>query len=574
MTPACTADGWCWENPLPQGNQLRGATTLASGDSWVVGWGGTVLHWDGSSWTGSAAITPNRLNAVWASANNDVWAVGGGGTIMHWNGTAWTSSPSTTTQELLGIWGTSPTNLWAVGRSGTVLGWNGTAWSAATVSATTDLRGVWGAAANDVWVVGDQVILHWNGTAWSATTVATDQSAVWGTSSTNVWTVGTTNGSLRRWSGAAWNASSSSVVGSAIYGTSTNDIWIVNTQLETFHFNGTAWSSSSIATGGWHIGMYGITGAANGELLAVGDDGVMYRRTGGAWHLATQGILELLPERIQFGNLAAASATDVLASGMQYSSSTMPQHGYVMKRTAGGVWEPSFNQTPPDIITSISASSPTNAWAVGSSHRILQFDGTSWAVSNSLANQTMAAVATLGNNDVWAAGGDRTHRWNGSVWSDIPNPVNVTSVTLSVLEARASNDVWAGGSNGTLLRWNGTAWSAIPSGVTAKIGCLTAPSADFALACAGGGLLRWNGSTWTSGFGPAGYTVWAAWAESATSVWAIAGKDWKAYIFRWNGTTWEEAGGGIAEDLILRDLDGAGGNLWVLGEGGRVLRHP
>jgi hypothetical protein len=47
--------------------------------------------------------------------------VGFGGTILEWNGTAWTAQNSGTTNSLTGVWGADANNVWAVGGTGTIL---------------------------------------------------------------------------------------------------------------------------------------------------------------------------------------------------------------------------------------------------------------------------------------------------------------------------------------------------------------------------------------------------------------------------------------------------------------------
>jgi hypothetical protein len=39
----CSADGWCWENPLPQGLNLEAVWGLDTNNVWAVGELGTVL---------------------------------------------------------------------------------------------------------------------------------------------------------------------------------------------------------------------------------------------------------------------------------------------------------------------------------------------------------------------------------------------------------------------------------------------------------------------------------------------------------------------------------------------------
>src|SRR5215471_8242835 len=86
----CSADNWCWRNPLPQGNSLFAVWGSEASDVWMVGEAGTILHWDGSAWTSASSGTTNILRGVWGSGESDVWAVGDLGTIVHWDGSAWT----------------------------------------------------------------------------------------------------------------------------------------------------------------------------------------------------------------------------------------------------------------------------------------------------------------------------------------------------------------------------------------------------------------------------------------------------------------------------------------------------
>src|SRR2546422_11724983 len=98
--PVCSSDGWCWSNPLPQGNHLRSAWGSASNDVWAVGDRGTILHWDGGEWSASASGTENYLYSVWGSASNDVWVVDERGTILHWDSTGWSASATETRKQL------------------------------------------------------------------------------------------------------------------------------------------------------------------------------------------------------------------------------------------------------------------------------------------------------------------------------------------------------------------------------------------------------------------------------------------------------------------------------------------
>jgi hypothetical protein len=74
--------GWCWDNPLPQGNILARIWGKDANNAWAVGYNGTILKWNGSSWSSQSSGTTQDLYGVWGSDANNVWAVGYNGTII------------------------------------------------------------------------------------------------------------------------------------------------------------------------------------------------------------------------------------------------------------------------------------------------------------------------------------------------------------------------------------------------------------------------------------------------------------------------------------------------------------
>jgi photosystem II stability/assembly factor-like uncharacterized protein len=59
--------------------------------------------------------------AIWGNSGSNVFAVGSEGTILHYDGTTWSTMTSGSTADLRGVWGSSGSDLFAVGTSGTVL---------------------------------------------------------------------------------------------------------------------------------------------------------------------------------------------------------------------------------------------------------------------------------------------------------------------------------------------------------------------------------------------------------------------------------------------------------------------
>jgi hypothetical protein len=172
-------DGVAWStNQTGATATLDGIWGSGADDIWAVGYlsqpfgdalGGIIDHWDGAAWSEMPLAAGTNVQSIWGSGPGDVWAVGARGTIVHWNGTTWTLTPSgTITDAFTGIWGSGPDDVWAVGYKGTIVHWNGLAWSIAT-HAPTSLGAVWASGAGDAWAVGTNgTILHWDGATWSA----------------------------------------------------------------------------------------------------------------------------------------------------------------------------------------------------------------------------------------------------------------------------------------------------------------------------------------------------------------------------------------------------------------------
>src|SRR6266480_5752182 len=75
---------WHWQNPLPQGNNLRGASFVDANTGTVVGENGTIVRTtdSGNSWTIQTSGTTQTLWEVSFTDANHGTAVGEGGTIV------------------------------------------------------------------------------------------------------------------------------------------------------------------------------------------------------------------------------------------------------------------------------------------------------------------------------------------------------------------------------------------------------------------------------------------------------------------------------------------------------------
>ena len=75
-------------------------------DVWVVGDGGLVLHFDGTTWT-EQSVGAGALRSVFALSTSDVWACGDNGMLLHYDGSNW-SAVASGTSRLISLPGPQP----------------------------------------------------------------------------------------------------------------------------------------------------------------------------------------------------------------------------------------------------------------------------------------------------------------------------------------------------------------------------------------------------------------------------------------------------------------------------------
>ncbi len=98
-----------------------------SGEIFMVGRPGFILHFDGMTWT-RTDVGASTLTAVWGTGPNDVYACGHGGTIYHYNGTSWSRMTSGTDQHLYDIGEGPYGDIYTVGYDGVLKRPSGGSW--------------------------------------------------------------------------------------------------------------------------------------------------------------------------------------------------------------------------------------------------------------------------------------------------------------------------------------------------------------------------------------------------------------------------------------------------------------
>jgi len=343
-----------------------------------------------------------QFNGVTATSASNAWAVGytnGENLIQRWNGTAWkwvsTLKMGPPNSDFYSVAATSASNAWAVGfqpgntGSGTktlIAHWNGTAWKLVPSpnSGYSVLLGVAAISASNAWAVGNgyghtgetTMILHWNGTSWTQVP-----------------------------------SPSPGPQGSILYSvsaTSATDVWAVGTadNQGTFttlilHWNGATWTRVPSPSPTVSPELYGVTATLATDAWAVG------------WSAVS--------------NVSGSKTLLLHWDGKTWTQVPSPNPG----GSGGG---------HSNILQSVTATSASNAWAVG------------WSQDPLKGSKNMIL------------------HWDGKTWTQVPspNPFCATCDSLYGVTATSASSAWAvgtlnGGAEVVILRWNGTTWKNSPS---------------------------------------------------------------------------------------------------------------
>jgi hypothetical protein len=469
-------DGTAWTQfsvPVPgngAASALNSVAAVAPNDVWAVGTyqqypgsGAFMEHWDGTSWSlVSSASYPgvsSQLSGVSARSASDIWAVGsylpqGQGAYartlaMHWNGSAWSVVPGANAEQeafdnrLYAIDARQSADIWAVGSTGTIQTlaekWSGSEWvvahSASPGLASNILYGIAALSSNDIWAVGSRdmgtsygggvlmsLIEHWNGAQWSIVPIA------------NPYPGGGTSTALRGVAAVAPD----DVWAAGVYGPGPDyGVYVV-------HWDGTRWSQVTVPNPNpdYYNNVYDITAISANDVYLVGFYGfdphpLIMHYDGSSW-------------------------TVVQNTGVEGLG----------------------------VLNSIRGTGPNDVWAVGSagyspepaSPLVLHFDGSTWTrVPVPALVGYLASVTAISPTDAWAVGSyytasptkTLTLHWDGAAWTqvDSPNsPIPGIGTQLNTVAATGPNDVWAVGAYGNspnaftyVLHWDGATWNVIDS---------------------------------------------------------------------------------------------------------------
>lgn len=599
FVPPC--EGWCWENPLPQGGELLGAWASSPTDIWAVGRNGATVHFDGRAFE-VRTNTRLELRRVWAASDAEAFALGDPGSglaVVRFDAGTWGESLRATspgTLQLMDLWG-SGQDVWAVGGAATPpqpsaaalhlapgsSSWEdvGSPWDASTGPPT--LQSIRGTGPTDVWAMSSGRLARWRGSWQSGSCesfgVPSCNSQVGllaegpGPSSV-LWLLGQSGSDLTfsRFDGS-WNvvATKPYVGGVAAAAATKTEVWILGqtTPMAASRLRGTELSAPIPLPD--NVTYNALAPYGDHEVIAVGMHGAIARLEGDAWKRwpGTGGV---------YSNLADICVSE--GTAIAVGVGTTGSNAVVLRKRDGLFAETSFGNE---------IGATQSCWLAGANEQwllagdILRSDGKSFeTIFDAPPGVTLRQVrGDAATRTVWAVGIEMTEggtgtrayaaRFDGKTF--VPDSPTEGQELRALWLDPATQEVWAVGSGSLVVRHDKTGWRRVdpsPSPVVQLLSVGGSSASDVWVA--GQDLVaHWNGSEWETRT-PAtpvgqGSVTWSALAVHGDRAWALGPN---VSPRQWDGHTWVDLPGAPNLTALAFDRDGA---LWAAGAEGAIVRH-
>jgi alpha-tubulin suppressor-like RCC1 family protein len=274
--------------------------------------------------------------------------------------------------------------------------------------------------------------------------------------------------------------------------------------------------------------------------------------------------------------VSADTADDVWAVG----DTTVGSARYTLvKHWDGTRWRTVFSPSPSAIgvntLTSVTALSPTDVWAVGwydtdseswwgMKTLILHWNGTRWKQTPSpnpgrALDNELLSVDAASPTDIWAVGDYRwadeqepimlAEHWNGEDWEVVHTSRVGDGDGLFGVSGISATDAWAVGTyhesqgdEGERLfeHWNGTSWEPTKDKSAGLLAAVSSTAGDDVWAVGRRNIVHWDGTAWSKvAAPPLRGDLRAVSADSATNAWAVTAAPRRSAILQWNGAAWK-----------------------------------
>jgi photosystem II stability/assembly factor-like uncharacterized protein len=479
---------------------------------YTVGAAGVVLAYDGKKWRVVRPPKPTEsdLYGVFTAKPGHMVAVGDRGAVVRIeNGRAVAERPAS--GVLRSVWGPSADRLYAVGEGGLLLLFSDGRWRSIKSDSYEDLWSVWGASASEVFVVGNRkTVVRIDGEKAKELVVGRGHFRdTWGFSGKTVWAVGT-RGEVVHFNGRSWtNEPTGCLVDLfGVAGRNKRDLWAVGDGGTLLRRRGRKWSAIA---GGLQQELVAITvGPAAGEGHALGKRGMLLHRRRGRWR--QEGSLPLLGTyRDMWGN-----GRRLLAVG---------DRGLMVRRS-GKTWKRVKTDTPEDLLAVWGYDG--GATAVGTRGTIVRLVGDKVVLDRPPTGLDLRAV--WGDAGVVFAVGNRGTmlKFDGERWRELSTNVLADLHGVWGLSPRS---VFAVGEGGLILHWKNGRVTRHSSPISQTLLDVWGSSADAMFAVTRqGAIIRYDGRSWQVERSPAACLTAVA-GSPATGVLAVG---CHGTVVRWN----------------------------------------
>lgn len=536
----CGADGWCWGYPRPQGARLNRLWGTAPTDLWAVGDGGTILGFDGKTWSRARSGTTDALVAVAGRARGDAWAIGRERTLLRLRDGLWSPwRPAADAGRAL-AWPTAGEfrdvvalpngESWVVGgvdRGAALDGgdelagnclvgrFSADAWQFDEDDSCTALVEVWGRAPDDVWARGGADVIHWNG-KWLTKNPRGRAAPLVG----------------RHGVAGGWRLQidwGSGTAGTMLHPTHTpraeqaprardfwafgpNDVWTLGADGALAHFDGKRWEEGDLP-----VKIKGVAGVAADDVWAV-----------------------------------AAPSTLLHHDGRRWQASPIPGTATIDPAAVG-------------------VAAPNDIWVLAGA-KILRFDRQRWSevpVTGTADQGTPPApwssLMIRTAEDIWIGGDGQALHWNGRQLEAIDTDFPVTTLWGD------AHEIWAGS---PVHRWNGSAFIVPPELAGSEAGSAgfwSGAAGPGAIWLARGGTIARLAAGHLETVGTLAVSLRAIWQAASGDVWAVGSHIVHGTADAAGAMTW------TVEDSVgltgMNDVGGTRDLIWVRGAQGILFRR-
>ena len=341
---------------------------------------------------------------------------------------------------------------------------------------------------------------------------------VWGADDQAVWAA--TCGAISFYDGNSWRADFYRTVqgfcANGMTGTSRTDVYAVGNQI--WRYDGAGWVRQPVTFSGNLLAAVMV----DGEVVAVGDNGLIVRGRGSSWRTMPSGTNRTL-RRIASDGRTAYIAGD---------------NGTLLRLENDQWVRVSFPNAPDwyDVLVK----SATEVYVAGADHSLAlhylvqRYDGRTWTTipvdrpaaccNMRLLFNTGGSIRALGDGD-WIfrlEDGRLVQEFRGQFGGIFTSWAN-------------GNTVMLGGHHSSTIVWRNGTWNRLSSNTSFNAMWATSPS--FIVGGGDGGIDLFNGTSWSLMRGDVYRSISTIWGSGPTDIWAVGSPN---TFLRFRGAAWEQ----------------------------------